>query len=41
MAILQRPRRVLMMVPAGPPVDSAMAHLQPHLEPGVFHTEWS
>jgi 6-phosphogluconate dehydrogenase len=34
MAMLQKPRRVLMMVPAGPPVDSAIAHLQPHLEPG-------
>jgi 6-phosphogluconate dehydrogenase len=34
MAILQKPRRVLMMVPAGPPVDSAIAYLRPHLEPG-------
>jgi 6-phosphogluconate dehydrogenase len=34
MALLERPRRVLMMVPAGPPVDSAIAHLSPHLEPG-------
>ena len=33
MAILQKPRRVLMMVPAGPPVDSAIAHLEGHLEP--------
>ena len=31
---LERPRRVLMMVPAGKPVDSVIAHLQPHLEPG-------
>jgi len=34
MAALEKPRRVLMMVPAGPPVDSAVAHLKPHLEPG-------
>ena len=34
MAALERPRRVLMMVPAGAPVDSVIAHLQPHLEPG-------
>ena len=34
MAILQKPRRVLMMVPAGPPVDSAIAHLKSHLEAG-------
>jgi 6-phosphogluconate dehydrogenase len=34
MAALQTPRRVLMMVPAGAPVDSAIAHLKPHLEPG-------
>jgi 6-phosphogluconate dehydrogenase len=27
MALLERPRRVLMMVPAGPAVDSAIAHL--------------
>ena len=33
MAILQKPRRVLLMVPAGPPVDSAIAHLKGHLEP--------
>ena len=32
MAILKRPRRVLMMVPAGPAVDSAIAHLKGHLE---------
>ena len=29
---LERPRRVLMMVPAGPPVDSVVAHLRPYLE---------
>jgi 6-phosphogluconate dehydrogenase len=34
MAKLKRPRRVLMMVPAGAAVDSAIAHLQPHLQPG-------
>jgi len=32
MAILKKPRRVLMMVPAGPAVDSAIAHLKGHLE---------
>ncbi len=34
MSMLQKPRRVLMMVPAGAPVDSAIAQLKPHLEPG-------
>ncbi len=34
MAMLKRPRRVLLMVPAGAPVDSAIDHLKPHLEPG-------
>jgi 6-phosphogluconate dehydrogenase len=34
MAVLQKPRRVLMMVPAGAPVDSAIAHLKSHMEPG-------
>ena len=34
MAALERPRRVLMMVPAGKPVDSVIAHLLPHLEKG-------
>jgi 6-phosphogluconate dehydrogenase len=34
MEMLERPRRVLMMVPAGPPVDSVIAHLKPHLEQG-------
>ena len=33
MAILQKPRRVLLMVPAGKAVDSAIAHLEGHLEP--------
>src|SRR5688572_2459093 len=32
LAALERPRRVLMMVPAGAPVDSVIAHLRPHLE---------
>jgi 6-phosphogluconate dehydrogenase len=32
MAVLERPRRVLMMVPAGAPVDSVIGHLRPHLE---------
>ncbi len=34
MAALEKPRRVLLMVPAGAPVDSAIAHLKPHLEAG-------
>ena len=34
MAALERPRRVLIMVPAGKPVDSVIALLKPHLEPG-------
>ena len=34
MDMLERPRRVLMMVPAGAPVDSVIAHLEPHLEEG-------
>jgi len=34
MAALEKPRRVLLMVPAGPPVDSAIQHLKPHLQPG-------
>ena len=32
MTVLERPRRVLMMVPAGPAVDSVIEHLRPHLE---------
>jgi 6-phosphogluconate dehydrogenase len=31
---LDRPRRVLLMVPAGAAVDSVVAHLRPHLAPG-------
>jgi 6-phosphogluconate dehydrogenase len=34
MKALEKPRRLLIMVPAGPPVDSAIAHLKPHLETG-------
>jgi 6-phosphogluconate dehydrogenase len=34
MEMLERPRRVLMMVPAGAPVDSVVAHLRPHLQEG-------
>ena len=31
---LARPRRVLIMVPAGPAVDSVVSHLQPHSTEG-------
>jgi len=34
MAVLKKPRRILMMVPAGTAVDSAIAHLKAHLEAG-------
>ena len=34
MKMLERPRRVLVMVPAGKPVDSVIEHLRPHLERG-------
>ena len=34
MAALERPRRILLMVPAGRPVDDAIALLAPHLEAG-------
>ena len=33
-AALDRPRRILLMVPAGDPVESVMRALEPHLEPG-------
>jgi 6-phosphogluconate dehydrogenase len=33
-ASLDRPRRILMMVPAGAPVDSVIGHLRSHLEQG-------
>jgi 6-phosphogluconate dehydrogenase len=34
MHVLERPRRVLMMVPAGPAVDSVIEHLRPQCDPG-------
>jgi len=34
LATLELPRRILMMVPAGKPVDAAIASLKPHLAPG-------
>jgi 6-phosphogluconate dehydrogenase len=34
MQALEKPRRILIMVPAGAPVDSVIAHLKPHLEQG-------
>src|SRR5688572_806787 len=34
MEMLEQPRRVLFMVPAGAPVDSVIAHLRPHLAEG-------
>ena len=34
MEALEKPRRILIMVPAGAVVDSAIDHLKPHLEPG-------
>ena len=34
MDALEKPRRVLMMVPAGNPVDSAITQLKQHMEPG-------
>ena len=34
MEALEEPRRVLMMVPAGPAVDSVVEHLRPHCEAG-------
>ena len=34
MATLEKPRRILLMVPAGAPVDSAIAHLKTFMEPG-------
>jgi 6-phosphogluconate dehydrogenase len=33
-AALKRPRRVMLMVKAGPAVDEFIAHLRPHLSPG-------
>lgn len=34
MAVLERPRRILLMVPAGRAVDSVIAQLRPLMEPG-------
>jgi 6-phosphogluconate dehydrogenase len=34
MSVLEKPRRILIMVPAGMLVGSAIAHLKPFLEPG-------
>jgi len=34
MEVLEKPRRILLMVPAGAPVDSAIAQLKTHLEAG-------
>ncbi len=34
MGVLERPRRILIMVPAGPAVDSVIAHLKPSLQAG-------
>ena len=31
---LSRPRKLLMMIPSGAPVDAAIAALRPHLDPG-------
>src|SRR5678815_2354231 len=33
-ALLKRPRRIMLMVKAGKPVDEFIEHLLPHLEPG-------
>lgn len=34
LAVLERPRRIMMMVPAGKPVDAVIQELLPRLEPG-------
>jgi 6-phosphogluconate dehydrogenase len=34
MVALEKPRRILLMVPAGSPVDSVIEHLKPHMQPG-------
>ncbi len=34
MRALERPRRILVMVPAGKPVDNVIAHLRPYMERG-------
>src|SRR5471032_1709097 len=33
-AMLETPRRILIMVKAGPPVDAVVEELKPHLQPG-------
>jgi 6-phosphogluconate dehydrogenase len=33
-SVLKKPRKILFLVPAGAPVDSAIAHLKPYLEAG-------
>src|SRR2546421_8277809 len=33
-ALLKRPRKIMLMVKAGKPVDEFIEHLLPHLEPG-------
>src|SRR5499433_2862863 len=33
-SLLKKPRRIMLMVKAGPPVDEFIEHLLPHLEPG-------
>jgi 6-phosphogluconate dehydrogenase len=33
-AALEKPRQIMLMVKAGPPVDATIAQLKPHLEPG-------
>ena len=35
-ASIRKPRAIMMLVPAGAPVDSVIANLKPHLEPGDF-----
>src|SRR4030095_7977603 len=34
LSLLKKPRRVMLMVKAGPPVDEFIEQLLPHLEPG-------
>ena len=34
MAVLEKPRRIVLMVPAGAPVDAALQHIKPALEQG-------